>query len=646
MEWPPMIVAQLTVLVSTFIGYAEITVQPSRSEKLHASFQRSLAGLDRPSERTVETLKRFDVERTYRRDVNRALATRLKIARQDPEPEVVYALAELSWLEGKRLERWRKSTAIEHYLDAVSYAYDFLTEPELAAGRAPSDPRFRMACDIYNGGLDHLIRAAKTNGQILPNVPLKLKLGGSELFMKVALRDSPWNADDIDQILPASDFDVSGLPTKSYQYGLGVPLIGIHQPEKPGTGLEKFYPAEMAFPLTGYLRPNSRLRETAGNEAAPRECTLELIDPVHTHVVGTDPSLFPVEADLTTPLAYMWSRTDLHRFQWNGLFRPGSSLHRANLMLLRPYEPGKIPVVMVHGLASSPLAWIPMINDLLRDPVIQDRFQFMLYMYPTGVPLPIAAAGLRDSLEQARLMYDPEGGDPAFEKMVLIGHSMGGLLSHAMAIDSGDKFWHLNSDRRFSEIVGEPEVLGELEKYLFFKPLPFVKRVLFLATPHRGSVLSHNVIGRVSTSLISDPDHIANLLAKLIKSNPDAFDSRQFRRMPTSIETLDTSSPILRAMLTMQPNPETAFHSIIGALRPGPIETRTDGVVPYTSSHLDGVESELMVRSDHGVQKDPEAILEVRRILRLHIGLSSPSPARLFPDVARPSTSVEATKLR
>ena len=83
---------------------------------------------------------------------------------------------------------------------------------------------------------------------------------------------------------------------------------------------------------------------------------------------------------------------------------------------------------MVHGLISSPLAWIPMLNELLRDPEIQKHYQFILYMYPTGVPIPIAAASLRDSLLEARQMYDPNGRDPAFDRMVLLGHSMGGLL--------------------------------------------------------------------------------------------------------------------------------------------------------------------------------------------------------------------------
>ncbi len=281
---------------------------------------------------------------------------------------------------------------------------------------------------------------------------------------------------------------------------------------------------------------------------------------------------------------------------------------------------------MVHGLISSPLAWIPMINELLRDPQVQERYQFLLYMYPTGVSVPIAAAGLRDSLSQARVLYDPDGRDPAFNKMVLIGHSMGGLLSRAMAVDSGEKLWELNSHARFADTLGPPEVLEALRRYLFFEPLPFVRRVVFLATPHRGSDLSRNVIGRVGAGLIADPDHITALLSKLLKDNPDAFDSRRFRRMPTSIETLDTDSDVLLALLAMKPGPAVTFHSIIGVLKASGVANTTDGVVPYRSSHIEGVESELRVLSDHGVQKSPLAIREVRRILHAHIEAAPTGP--------------------
>jgi len=618
-----MILTSLTLVVASSLGWSDgIAVVPNRPGGIPLSIQRSLTGLEKPSDRTVETLKRYDLEHRYRKDVDGALATLEKVARAQPDHEVVYALAELSWVEGNRLDRKRKPAAIDRYVDAVAYAYDFLFDPDLASGRQPSDPRFRLACELYNGGLEKLIHAAQAQGKITPDGTITLKVYGREQKMRVALQDSPWAAADVDQIILASEFKVTGLSTSSYLWGLGVPLIGIHKPAEPGKGAEKFYPPEMAFPLTAFLVPNSRLRDAVADGAEPRDCTLQLVDPIKVKQVGSKEAPLPVEADLSMPLAYMWSRTDLDRFRWTGLLRPGSSMHRANLMLLRPYEPGKIPVVMVHGLISSPLAWVPMLNELLRDPVIHEKYQFLLYMYPTGVPIPIAMAGLRETLQEAERMYNPEGRDPAFERMVLLGHSMGGLLSHAMAVDSGNKFWQLYSDRQFkTEILGKPEVLSQLERFLFFQPLPFVKRVVFLATPHRGSDLSRNMVGRIGTSLISDPNYINELLAQLMKDNPDAFDRRQFRRLPTSIETLNTDHDVLLALLAMTPSPDVVFHSIIGSYRAGPVASSTDTVVPYRSSHLDGVESEVTVRSDHGVQKDAEAINEVTRILYKHLGI-------------------------
>ncbi|MGE3818963.1 MAG: esterase/lipase family protein [Isosphaeraceae bacterium] len=618
-----MTITQFTMAAVLSVGWQEITVQSSRSDRPLSSIQRSLVGLDRPSERTVETLRRFDLERRYSRDVDYTLATLEKHARAKPDPELVYALAELSWLEGKRLDRWKRSGAMDRYLDSVAYSFDFLFDPELAPGRPPSDPRFRLACDLYNAGLDRLIRAVQSDGQIMPNETIVLKAHGKEHALSVTLRNSPWKSSDVDRIILASDFEVTGLNTRTYQYGIGVPLIAVRQAREG----DKLYPSETAFPLTAFLRPNSRLRDDGDSSDLPRACTMELVDPLQVRQVGTPPAQLPVEADLTTPLAYMWSRTDLNRYRWTGLFRPEQGLERANLMLLRPYERGKIPVVMVHGLISSPLAWIPMINELMRDPIIQERYQFLLYMYPTGVSIPIAAAGLRESLTQARRLHDPAGDDPAFHQTVLLGHSMGGLLSRAMAVESGDRLWELNSHVRFEDVLGPPEVLAELRRYLFFQPLPFVRRVVFLATPHRGSDLSRNVIGRVGAGLIADPDHIADLLAKLIKGNPDAFDSRRFRRMPTSIETLDTDSEVLLALLAMRPGPNVTFHSIIGVLKANGVANTTDGVVPYRSSHIDGVASEVRVLSNHGVQKSPLAIREVRRILLEHIGSTTENPS-------------------
>jgi pimeloyl-ACP methyl ester carboxylesterase len=615
-----MTVAPLSIALALLGFPADVAVTPSRGDRPQ-SYQRSLAGLDRPSERTAETLKRYALDGRYRRDAAAVLATLDQQARANPEPDVVFALAELSWVESKRLERRHRPESIDRTLDALAYAHDYLFGPELANSRQPSDPRYRLACDLYNGSLDRLLREAQSNGaRIEANGEFGLKAKGREQVFRVVLRDSPWSPDDIDQVILASAFEVSGLPMLNYQYGLGVPLIAVRRSDKNAEGPERFYPPEMAFPLTAFVKPASKLRDAIKGDEN-RELILELIDPLRTRTVGNPP--MPTESDLTTPLAYMWSRSDLNRYRWSGLLRPGNAAGRAGLMLLRPYEPGKIPVVMVHGLASSPLAWVAMVNDLLLDPRVQERYQFMLYMYPTGIPFPIAAAGLRDTLQQAEKTFSLEGDrpDPAYSKMVMLGHSMGGLLSHAMAVDSEQKFWELNTYVPFPQIKGPPEVLEELHRYMFFDAQPFVERVVFLAVPHRGSDLSRGVVGRVSSNLISADDHVSGLLNRLVRDNPDAF-PRRFRRVPTSIETLDPDSPYLKALLAMKPGRNVIFHSIIGSERPEGKENTTDGVVPYRSSHVDGVKSEVVVQSNHGVQANPYAIMEVHRILLEHIGLT------------------------
>jgi pimeloyl-ACP methyl ester carboxylesterase len=664
-----MATAHAVVLVSALLGWSDITIQASRSDRGFSAFQRSVAGIDRASDRTLETLRRYDLERSYRRNVNNTLLSLEKLARKQPDVELVYALAELSWVDGLRQDRWRKAQAIDRFLDAVGYAHDYLFDPGLASGRRPSDPRYRQACEIYNAGLERIIRAAQSKDPIDPQGVIKLKVHGHEQVLQVQLLDSPWTPKDIHKLILASDFEVTGLATSRNQYGLGVPLIGVRvtDPQKAERhGQERFFPDEMTFALTAFMVPNSRLSDAGERVDDARKCTLALIDPVRQRTVGVPEKIDPVsqrripgnlialETDLTTPLAYMWSRTDLEKFRWSGLLRPEQGLERANLLMIRPYEPGKIPVVMVHGLISSPLAWIPMLNELLRDPEIQQKYQFMLYMYPTGVPMPIAAASLRDALSQAKMTFNPDGRDPAFDRMVLLGHSMGGLLSHFMTVSSDDQLWRLYSDRPFEEILGPKNVLDELRRLLFFQPLPFVRRVVFLATPHRGSDLSRGVVGRVSAGLINDPDYVARLLYQLVKDNPDAFDRRRFRRFPTSIETLEPNSPILKALELMKPGPGVTYHSIVGSLRPGGVDDTTDGVVVYRSAHIDApcaltpqVVSEKVVRSDHGVQKDGEAIREVLRILKEHIAqpLESTRPG-LAPALDRAATAVSPTGSR
>lgn len=614
--------ASLALIASTLLGLGdEIVLQPSKGDRVHFAWQVSVAQLDRPSERTLETLRRYDLEVRFRRDPEKTLASLERHARRGPESELIFALAELSWIEGRRAEGRRKggASALAHYTDTVAYAWDYLFDPELAPGRSPADPRYRLACDLYNAALDRLLRAAKTREGLKPGAEVRLAIHGGEQVMTLTLwPETPWRPGDIDELLLATDFEVTGLASRTRRFGLGVPLIAVKRTASKAEGEGRFYPPEMAFPLTAVLRPNRPLRDAANADVeGVRECTIELVDPIQKRSVGHGADAVLLEADVTTPLAYMWSRTDLNKYRWSGLFRPGQAGERAGLMLIRPYEPGKIPVVMVHGLLSSPLAWIPMLNELLRDPEVNQHYQFLLYLYPTGMPVPIAAAGLRDALEEARGQFNPAGADPAFDRTVLLGHSMGGLLSHAMAARSDEWFWQMYTYRDFKDIEGPPEILREIDHYAHFDWLPYVRRVVFLATPHRGSDYSRRFVGRVGSGLISEPDKYTELLNQLVKYNEETFPKR-FRHLPTSIETLDPDSPVLGALLKMTRNPEAKFHSIIGSIRAEARSNTTDGIVPYASAHVDWAK-EVVVHSDHGVQKDPIAIREVRSILVEHL---------------------------
>ncbi|RLS23744.1 MAG: hypothetical protein DWH73_04325 [Planctomycetota bacterium] len=656
----------LWMAVAASIGFVDLNFQATKSDRAHSALARSLSQFDKPSERTMETLTRQGLNKRYKTDPTRVLASLERTAQgQKDDADLIYALAELNWLEGRRHDQTKlisfdrqRDQVLDRYLDALTYAYDYLFSPALAAGRQPSDPRFRLACDIYNAALERLIRTALVKGRVPMGESIELTLRGQKAKVRLAVDEgSPWPRNEIGEMMFASDYELTGVETQTRQYGVGVPMIALRKRPKSddnpaAASLERFLPSEAAFPLTAFMHPKSRLEQPL-DKKGDEEFVVELIDPIRFRQVGSDPkALLPLEFDLTTPLAYMWSKSeqfrDADREKISNLIKPGDLSKKSGLTLLRPYEPGKIPVVMVHGLASSPLTWIPMINELMNDPRVRENYQFMLFAYPTGAHVPIAMSSLREALWQARSQFNTEDTAPDFDQMVLLGHSMGGLLCHSLPVSSGDRFWQLHSDRPFQEILGPPEVLTELRQFLFFEPMPSVRRVVYLATPHRGSDLSRGMIGRVSSSLIEDSDHIQKLLSTLIADNPDAFDRKRFRRLPNSIETLSTNNPVLTALMEMKSGPDVTFHSIIGANRPGPPADSTDGVVAYRSSHLDGVASEKLVRSDHSVQKSPEAIQEVRRVLIEHLvkvrpaaGTPTPAPileeraAKLF-DVGKP----------
>jgi pimeloyl-ACP methyl ester carboxylesterase len=433
-----------------------------------------------------------------------------------------------------------------------------------------------------------------------------------------------WDPDRFDELRFAGDYVVCGMDHYYGSNGIGVPLLAVRRPSQEELdhreGPDRFYPYWEVYPVTAVLRFDA--------SGAGRSCpVLELHDTLRTSHVETGGGLMPLAADLTTPTAFHFARGRLPFYERLSLFTPERLRRQAGLHMLHPYERGKIPVVMIHGLGSSPMAWGRVVNELRGDPALRARYQFWIYMYPTGNPFMLSAAELRKALVEARDVVDPGHSDPAYDGMVLIGHSMGGLLSKLMISESGDTLWRLNSPQPFDRLVANPQVRDLLGRVFFFRPLPFVRRIVFIATPHRGSRLSSEFVGRLGDRLIRLPGPLEEAHRTLIAENPPHFFTADFLKgVPSSIDGLTFENPYLLTIDRLPRAPHVTAHSIIGKLGDGPLEASSDGVVPYSSSHLDWVASETIINRMHFCQDDPQTIEELRRILSLHLAESVGAP--------------------
>jgi pimeloyl-ACP methyl ester carboxylesterase len=297
----------------------------------------------------------------------------------------------------------------------------------------------------------------------------------------------------------------------------------------------------------------------------------------------------------------------LHR-----MLHPAATGPKTQIYPIDPYDPNKIPLLLVHGLQSTPVTFLSLVNAIRMDPELSRRYQVWTFLYGSGTPLMLNALTLRRELEKTVRMVDPHDHDFATRHIVVIGHSMGGIMAHTFVSSSGDKLWKALFTVSPENLEGDRANVREFDQALRFRRNPRIVRVIFLATPHRGSQIADSWIGQLAQSIIRLPFELQTGLVNLVTEN---------RGMETSEEkafhTLSPRNPALRSLAELPI--EVPFHSIIGQRRPGPVETSSDGVVNYASAHLDGAASELVVQSDHGVANKPEAQAEVRRILRLEL---------------------------
>jgi pimeloyl-ACP methyl ester carboxylesterase len=342
----------------------------------------------------------------------------------------------------------------------------------------------------------------------------------------------------------------------------------------------------------------------------------------------------PLEFEPSTALAYSLESAPIWESEIRGFLR-GNYLRDGGgaLYTLTPYRPGHVPVVLIHGTASSPARWADLVNELNADPRIGPHIQFWLFAYNTGNPILYSAGLLHEALTRTVGELDPEGADPALRDMVLIGHSQGGLLAKLMVVDSGTRFWDNISETPLADLQVSEETRAVLRRSLFMTPLPFVDRVVFVATPHHGSSLAGLLIGRFRWLInwaLSLPPNVLRMTGEVLAGSEDPRLRLQLQQgLPRSVDNMSPGHPAIRTLASLPVAPGVKVHSIIAIKGGGrSLDEAGDGVVSYRSAHLDEAGSELIVQSGHSVQGNPDAIEEIRRILIEHLGARSPASAQ------------------
>ena len=348
-----------------------------------------------------------------------------------------------------------------------------------------------------------------------------------------------------------------------------------------------------------------------------RNAELVLHESLRVDQVTLGGRTFPLASDYSTPLALMIHNTKVESLGLVRLLIPDRYAATARMTRLQLYDPERIPIVFVHGLDSTPATWTPLINAIRDDPELRKRYQIWVFSYPSGYPYPYSATLLRHELERMNHLF------PDHKPIVLVGHSMGGMVSRLMITDSGDTIWKSYFGRSPDKTHITGQFRGKLEETLIFQHRPDISRTIFISSPHRGSEIAINSFGRMFSRLIRTPKLIADFRDAAINVVTVDATALTLERAPSSIDTLAPNNRFVKTVAKIPIVPGSRYHSIMGDRGKGTTPNSSDGIVPYWSSHLDGAISEKIVPSGHSAHQNPEGIQETLRILHLHLQSTS-----------------------
>ena len=428
------------------------------------------------------------------------------------------------------------------------------------------------------------------------NHPIDLSSGGESYHLQFAPGNSKglWKPDTFTSFVPAEKVSLKSIRHRDVREGVGGALVGVRKKE----------PREPFTTRWGVTGPVTATVDFHGHDA-----TLTLRNPAKQMTAVVDGATRPLEADFTAPLAYYPSVNEL----FAGLLaamRVKDYIGRTGLYTLEPYDPDRIPVIFVHGLISTPQMWRNVVNEVEFDPELRSHYQCWVFAYPTGNPTAYSAMRFREELAKGKQLYGwPHG-------VVLVGHSMGGLISHMEAVTMTSDDWIRAAGKPARNILARMTPDSTLYKMVIFNADPDIKRIVFICAPHRGADMATGFIGRIGMRLISLPAALAGTFKHTLEGDV-GFATGDERILPNGVTSLSPKNPALKVLDTVPIR--APYHSIIGDRGRGDTPNSSDGVVPYWSSHLKGALSEKIVPGPHGSCELPQTIAELKRILHLHL---------------------------
>ena len=499
----------------------------------------------------------------------------------------------------------RYLSVAEHEQPSIALGHDLLAA-KISYGVLERHPKNESARSIYNFAVARVVHDVDRTGAEpwRHPIPVSTEQGGYTLVSPTPV-DAEHDPSRYD-LFPTDALEIGGKFFKTYTTvsGIGAPIAVVGRTESPHFR-QQYKFRRVYAPITAIVR------------FSRRQARLEFIDPLKTERITLNKQVFPLAADFDAPTALLIARERPERLGLSRVINPAAYADTAVLCRLQQFDPAKTPVIFVHGLQETGASWAPMIDSLRDDPGIREHYQFWFFSYPSGYPYPYAAALLRQDLDGIKRAF------PDHKRVVLIGHSMGGMICRLMITDAGDKIWRDFFATPPAKTPLAKDTRKLLEESLVFDHRPDVERVIFISTPHRGSELASNWIGRIGAALVRTPRLFTSIYAStkpLLVADPAA---RTLKRMPNSVDTLEPNDRFVLAVDKLPITPGIPYHSIMGDRGHGDTPNSSDGIVPYWSSHLDGARSELIVNSDHGAQYNPQAIREVARILKRNLGHSN-----------------------